>query len=136
MKNTPTCSRVWISFQRGLTTKQMLDSAVPQDYEKNDSDDSENITKLTLYRNFYKQEALAVVFYDETLDRYVFDQNLDENISEQLANRFAYYMKVYYMKAVAHQFDDNFTIEHMILALGFELQDYINNGYNEPQENL
>ena len=115
-------SRVWVSADRDYRFENH-DGHIPDSIKNEDLyDPSYPHTKLNLYKNIYKQELICEVLYDIENDRYLIGAEYDQEIGEELANLFGYYIN-----KVGNLLDSDFllSLEYLLIAIGSEMQEFI-----------
>lgn len=116
--------RIWINAERGLSFDDMQ-AILPQVEKKYGVyGDNNDITKLTLFQDFYKQKKLAEIFFDETERKFLFDpEQFDMNLCKTFGDGYASFTSGL---AMMKHFNPAFTFEHMLYDLGGEMERYIN----------
>lgn len=119
MQYKPTCSRIWISYERGLSFDDLQEYLPGVEPSHGVYGSTNEITKLTVFQNIYKQDIIAEIFYDESENSFVTHSKYDERLTKYLGKRYSTHLV---NLSSVMDMDPNYNYDHMVFSL---TQDFI-----------
>jgi len=132
MRKNETCNRIWITYERGLSFEDMK-AQIPNVKPSHGVYGAHNdITKLSVMKNFYKQDVIAEIYFDEEEANFLFNNGLDHEICTYLGVTYRTYMV-----NLGYEMDmnPNHSFDHMILSLTSDITEkFLNQKENTKQK--
>lgn len=115
-------NRVWIKAERNLTFNDIREALPNITLEHGLYGVHDNITKVTLYRDLFKQEKISEIFFDEDAGRFLFGEKFNDKISTELGKLYGFYTLTFkFLKAL----NPMSSFEQMLLSLAGDMENYI-----------